>query len=107
VLFAIFKRLVIRNEAFALSFAKNSGKTALENFEAPKRAFCDITMTRKPNFKWGFDLKRGEITVKDCELRFYTGRTDENVGKLCKFISEDEAQSDPVITTAVYATPPI
>jgi hypothetical protein len=89
MLCAISKRLDIRNEAFALSFAKNSGKTASENFEAHKRAFCDITMTRKPNFKWGFDLKLGEITVKDCELLFYTGRTDENVGNLCKFISED------------------
>lgn len=86
---AIFKRLDIRNDVFALRFARNSGKTASEKFEAPKRAFCDITMKRKPNFKWVSDLKRGEISVKNCELRFYTGRTDENVENLCKFISED------------------
>jgi hypothetical protein len=78
----IFKRLDIRNKVFALSFAKN-----LEKFEAPKRAFCDIIMKRKPNFKWVSDLKRGEISVKDCELRFYT---EENVENFCKFISEDQ-----------------
>jgi len=44
---------------------------------------------RKQNFKWVSDLKRGEILVKDCELRFYTGRTDENVENFCKFIGED------------------
>jgi hypothetical protein len=35
------------------------------------------------------DLKRGEILVKDCDLRFYTGYTDENVENFCKFINED------------------
>lgn len=90
MLSAIFERLVIIKEVFALSFVKNSGKTASEKFEAPKRAFCDITMEkRKQNFKWVSDLKRGEILVKDCELRFYTGRTDENVENFCKFIGED------------------
>jgi hypothetical protein len=75
VLPAIFKRPDIRNEVFALSFAENSGKTVSEKFEAPKRAFCDITMNRKPDFKWVSHLKRGEISVKDCEIRFYTYRT--------------------------------
>ena len=105
---AIFKRLDIRNELFALSFANNSGKTASENFEAPKRAFCDITIKRKLNFNWVSDLKCGEIAVKDLSFvstqvaQTKTWRTFVNLS-----VKTHEAQSNPVITTSVYATPHI
>ena len=103
---AIFKRLDIRNEVFALSFAQNSGEITSKKFEEPKRALCDITMKRKPNFKWVSDLKRGEVSVK-AFVSTQVAQTKMWSTFVNLSVKTHEAQPNPVITTSVYATPHI